>query len=234
MSSVVEAALDVVRPAAEAKQVEIRSVLDPRAGPVAGDPDRLQQVLWNLLSNAVKFTPKGGRVQVRLMRVNSHVQVTASDTGQGIGAEFLPYVFERFRQAEGSASGCHGGLGLGMSITRELVELHGCPIRADSAGEGQGSTFTLRLPVMIVHGTGDRIDVGAGSPRLFSSSEESIRFDGLQVLVVDDEGDGRAGVAALLVRHGGAGDGGGFCPRSARRTRGSAGGPSCERYRNAR
>jgi PAS domain S-box-containing protein len=148
--SVVEAAIDVVSPAADAKGIRLQTIFDPKAGPVSGDPERLQQVMWNLLSNAVKFTPKGGCVQVRLARVDSNVEITVSDTGQGIDAEFLPYVFERFRQADGATTKRQAGLGLGMAITKHLVELHGGTIRAESLGAGQGATFVLTLPVMIV------------------------------------------------------------------------------------
>src|SRR5207244_5237595 len=112
----------------------------------AGDPERLQQVFWNLLSNAVKFTPRGGRVQLRLQRVESHLEVAVSDTGQGIGPDFLPYVFDRFRQADPSSTRRHGGLGLGLAIVKQLVELHGGTISASSPGPGQGSTFMVALP----------------------------------------------------------------------------------------
>jgi PAS domain S-box-containing protein len=149
--SVVEAAIDVVSPAADAKGISLQAIFDPKAGPVSGDPERLQQVMWNLLSNAVKFTPKGGRIQVRLARVDSSVEINVSDTGQGIDAGFLPYVFERFRQADNATTRRQAGLGLGMAITKHLVELHGGTIRAESLGEGQGATFVLTLPVMIVH-----------------------------------------------------------------------------------
>ena len=125
--------------------------IDPLAGPVSGDPDRLQQIIWNLVSNAVKFTPKGGRVQLRLECVNSHLEIIVSDTGQGIAEEFLPHVFDRFRQADSSSSRAQGGLGLGLSIVKQLVEMHGGSIRAESAGIGQGATFTVALPVAVVN-----------------------------------------------------------------------------------
>ena len=140
-----------MQPAADAKGVRLQTIVDPRVGPVSGDPDRLQQVVWNLLSNAVKFTPKGGRVQVRLERVNSHVEIVVSDTGIGIRPDFLPHVFERFRQAEAGTTRKTGGLGLGLAIVRHIVELHGGTVEATSAGEGQGATFRVRLPLMIVH-----------------------------------------------------------------------------------
>ena len=134
-------------PAADAKGVRIETVLDPAAPPIAGDPERLRQVMWNLLSNAVKFTNRGGRVQVRLGRVNSHVEVAVSDTGIGIAPEFLPHVFERFRQADARFTREHGGLGLGLAIVRNLVEMHGGTIGAFSEGEGKGASFRIRLPL---------------------------------------------------------------------------------------
>ena len=135
--TVVEAAIESVRPAAEAKGVRLEKVLDPLAGPVAGDPGRLQQVVWNLLSNAIKFTPNGGRVQVILERVNSHIELTVADTGRGIAPEFLPFVFDRFRQADPSTTRMQGGLGIGLAIAKQLVELHGGSIEAKSPGEGR-------------------------------------------------------------------------------------------------
>lgn len=146
--AVIEAAIDTVRPVADAKAIRIQAVLDPAAGLVSGDADRLQQVVWNLLSNAVKFTPKGGRVQVRLERVNSHVEIIVSDTGQGIPIDLLPAVFDRFKQGNSSTTRLHGGLGLGLAIVRHLVELHGGSVHAESAGEGQGATFIVNLPLV--------------------------------------------------------------------------------------
>ena len=152
---IVRSAVDAVAPAAEAKGVRIETVLDPEAAPISGDPDRLQQILWNLLSNAVKFTNRGGRVQVRLERVDSHVEVVVSDTGIGISSEFLPHVFERFRQADAGIARERGGLGLGLSIARQLTEMHGGTIEAFSAGIGQGATFRLKIPLMIVRPSRD-------------------------------------------------------------------------------
>jgi PAS domain S-box-containing protein len=150
LPGIVDNAVATVQPGADAKGVRLQTLLDPRVGPVSGDPDRLQQVVWNLLSNAVKFTPKGGRVQVRLERVNSHIELVVSDTGVGISSEFLPQVFERFRQADSGSTRKAGGLGLGLAIVRHLVEMHGGSVDAESAGVGQGATFTVRLPLMIV------------------------------------------------------------------------------------
>src|SRR5262249_35582510 len=140
-----------VMPAADAKGIRIHKVLDSLAGPVTGDFGRLQQVVWNLLSNAVKFTPKGGHVQVLLERVNSHVEISVIDTGAGIKPEFLPHVFDRFRQADTGTTRRHDGLGLGLAIVKHLVEMHGGTVRAKSPGEGQGATFAVTLPITVVH-----------------------------------------------------------------------------------
>jgi PAS domain S-box-containing protein len=147
LAPVIQAAVDAVLPAAEAKEVRLQALLDPKTGSVTGDPDRLQQVVWNLLTNSVKFTAKGGRVQVSLQRMASHAEITVSDTGSGISPEFLPFVFDRFRQADASSTRAHGGLGLGLSIARHLTELHGGTVSAYSPGEDQGSTFVIRLPL---------------------------------------------------------------------------------------
>ncbi|HEY0082998.1 MAG TPA: PAS domain S-box protein [Pyrinomonadaceae bacterium] len=204
LTHVVEAAVDSVRPAAEAKGIKLQLVLDPRAGPVSGDPDRLQQVMWNLLSNAVKFTPKNGRVQVRLERINSHVEISVSDTGQGIEPEFLPFVFDRFTQADMTNKRAHGGLGLGLAIARHLLELHGGAIRVASEGANQGATFTATLPLMVVHaepGTEERRHPTAIERLPY---ETGPALDGLRVLVVDDEPDTRELLAAVLQGRGAA------------------------------
>jgi PAS domain S-box-containing protein len=207
LSSVVEASIDVVSPGADAKGIRLQTILDPKAGPVSGDPERLQQVMWNLLSNAIKFTPKGGRVQVRLARVNSSVEITVSDTGQGIEAEFLPYVFERFRQADNATTRRQSGLGLGMAITKHLVELHGGTIRAESPGAGQGTTFVLRLPVMIVHHAEHFPETTVEQRRLAPGEVQAppaqlARLDGIHVLIVDDERDTRELLATILTQSG--------------------------------
>jgi CheY-like chemotaxis protein len=200
LRTVVSAAIDAVLPAAHAKGVRLERVLEAPDVPVSGDPDRLQQVVWNLLSNAVKYTPRGGKVQVSLLRVNSHVEVIVTDTGMGISADFLPHVFERFRQAEGGISRERGGLGLGLSICKELVELHGGSIEAESAGENRGATFRIRLPVMVVTTAADKEDrvhpqQASGPPPI-----QVPDLHGVRVLVVDDEEDSRRLVReALLV-----------------------------------
>jgi PAS domain S-box-containing protein len=199
LAEIIEAALAAVLPAANAKEICIHKVLDSLAGPVTGDASRLQQVVWNLLSNAVKFTPKGGRVQVLLERVNSHIEISVIDTGIGIRPEFLPHVFDRFRQADGSTTRRHGGLGLGLSIVKQLVEMHGGSIRAKSPGEGQGATFTVTLPIVVVHP--ERPEPLKGRPKESDQEEDTWQggaLAGLKVLVVDDEPDARQLIHRVL------------------------------------
>ncbi|HEX6862480.1 MAG TPA: response regulator [Thermoanaerobaculia bacterium] len=191
---IIDAALDSVRPAADAKGIRIRLTLDRGVGPLAGDPDRLQQVIWNLLSNAIKFTPQEGSVEVRLGQRDGQAEIAVQDTGAGIRPDFLPYVFDRFRQAESSTTRQYGGLGLGLSIVRHMVELHGGTVRVESPGEGQGSTFTVRLPSRLgVEGemagtlTERRQRPAEDVPDLVSSRI----LTGLRVLVMDDEADTR-------------------------------------------
>jgi PAS domain S-box-containing protein len=195
---IVRSAVDAMTPAADAKAVRIETVLDPHAAPVSGDPERLQQILWNLLSNAVKFTEKGGRVQVRLERVNSHVELAVSDTGIGIAPEFLPHVFERFRQADTGIARARSGLGLGLSIAKQLTELHGGTIEAASGGLGTGATFRLKLPLMIVHPTRDESErVHPRSPsRLGTIGTGDLQ--GVHVLAVDDDADALSLLSELL------------------------------------
>ncbi|HEV7500273.1 MAG TPA: GAF domain-containing sensor histidine kinase, partial [Vicinamibacteria bacterium] len=174
---VTEAAIQTVTPAAVAKGVRVQPVIAGVAAPVSGDADRLQQVVWNLLSNAIKFTPKGGRVQIRVESVNSQIELTVADTGRGIRAEMLPHVFERFRQGEGTAGRTHGGLGLGLAIVRHVVELHGGTVEAQSAGENEGATFIVRLPRRAVDS-----QVAAVQPAA-SASTETKALSGVTVLV---------------------------------------------------
>ena len=191
-NSFIDAAVEAVRPAAEAKGVRVQKVMDTGATSIPGDPVRLQQVVWNLLSNAIKFTPRGGHVQIRTERVNSHLEIVVSDTGQGIPSDFLPHVFDRFRQADQKTSRQHGGMGLGLAIVRHLVELHGGTVRATSEGVGQGATFTVQLPIAPVYqvdASGGRVHPGARD--LLPANDITDRLDGLTILVVDDEPDTR-------------------------------------------
>jgi CheY-like chemotaxis protein len=202
LRAVAEAGLDAVRPAATAKDIRLESVLDPRAGPVSGDPDRLQQVVWNLLMNAVKFTPKGGRVQLHLQRVHSYVEILVSDTGEGIAADVLPFIFDRFRQADSSTTRAHSGLGLGLALVKHLVELHGGTVTAHSEGLGKGATFVVTLPLSaaeIASGQWPRLDSAASSS---ASAPPSGRLEGLRVLVVDDDVDALDLASAILTRAG--------------------------------
>ncbi|MDP3219784.1 MAG: ATP-binding protein [Deltaproteobacteria bacterium] len=187
---VVDAAIEAVRPAAEAKGIRLQPVLDSHAA-IVGDADRLQQIVWNLLSNAIKFTPKGGRVQVRLRREQSYVELVVADTGQGITAEFLPHAFDRFRQGDASFARRAGGLGLGLAIVRSLVELHGGDVRAQSDGPGEGATFTVRLPLAPLRS--DRASPVAPEPDLPQRADFECppALRGKRVLVVDDEPETR-------------------------------------------
>ena len=202
LGDVVAEAIQSVRPSAEVKGVRLITVIDPNAGPIAGDAGRLQQVIWNLLTNAIKFTPRGGLVKVLLERVNSHLELNVTDTGEGIEPEFLPHVFERFRQADASTTRRHRGLGLGLSIVKQLVELHGGSVRAKSPGKGQGSTFTLTLPLAP---TTDPVDLVGPQGRLHPRVEQGApvlevrpNLDGITVLVVDDDPDAREVIARIL------------------------------------
>jgi PAS domain S-box-containing protein len=187
---VVEEAIATIRPAAEAKGVRLQTLMDIEAGPVLGDGDRLQQVIWNLLSNAVRFTPRDGLVQVRLDRIDANVEIVVSDTGAGIAPEFLPHVFERFRQADSRLSREYGGLGLGLAISRELIELHGGTVRAESDGLGRGATFFVTLPRSIASSE-TRFDMTGGYPDAERREQAPTGVDlkGLHVLIVDDDPD---------------------------------------------
>jgi signal transduction histidine kinase/ActR/RegA family two-component response regulator len=199
LQAVVEDAVDAIRPAAEAKDIRLQKILDPRAGPTTGDASRLQQVVWNLLANAVKFTPKGGRVQVRLQRVNSHVEIIVSDTGQGIAPEILPFIFERFRQADSSSTRAHAGLGLGLALVKHLVELHGGSVVAHSPGNGEGATFVVKLPLTIAHVPAGAVAQSHPTAPSAEALPESTRLDDLRVLVVDDDPDALELATAILM-----------------------------------
>jgi PAS domain S-box-containing protein len=191
LPAILAEAIATVTPAAEAKGVRVETLIEPLTAPVSADADRLLQVVGNLLSNAIKFTSRGGKVQLRLSRVNSHVEVTVSDTGRGISPDFLPFVFERFRQADATFTREHGGLGLGLAIAKQLAELHGGTITAASGGPDQGATFTVKLPLMIVHqpGSAGVHREHPGIDRRRPELETIPRLDGVHVLAVDDEPD---------------------------------------------
>ncbi len=201
-SSIIEAAIETIRPTAALKDIRIERLLDPLAGPVSGDPGRLQQVVWNLLSNAVKFTPKKGKIQVRLERVNSHIEICISDTGEGIEPAFLPSLFERFRQADSSEARRHGGLGLGLAIVKEITELHGGSVRAKSAGVGQGATFIVTLPLLLFKRKADVPTVHPTAPSALPIQADFTKLSGLKILFVDDEPDSRNLVRRLLEQYG--------------------------------
>lgn len=197
---VIEAAVDAVRAAASARQIQVALSLSPRAGQIAGDQARLQQVIWNLISNAVKFTPAGGRVEVRLDREESDVVIAVKDTGMGIDPAFVPHLFERFRQADSSSTREHGGLGLGLAIVRHLVEAHGGTVHAESDGRGRGSTFTVRLPAAASHRA---LSTLRPAPALITDRTWPLAgLSRLRVLVVDDDADSREVVREVLEQAG--------------------------------
>jgi PAS domain S-box-containing protein len=202
IAPVVEAAIETVLPAATAKDIQMESILDSTVRPVMGDVNRLQQVFWNLLSNAVKFTPKSGRIEVRLAQIDSQVQVRVVDNGQGISPEFLPHVFDRFRQADSTTTREYGGLGLGLSIVRHLVELHGGTVQAESAGLGKGSSFTVTLPIRAVD---YNLDEPEQQPQIHKEGATIIApssLSGLRIVVVDDEADARDLLNTVLTQYG--------------------------------
>ncbi|WP_437610875.1 ATP-binding protein [Sorangium sp. So ce834] len=196
---IINAAIDAVRHGADAKGIELAVQLDAGAGPISGDQTRLQQVVWNLLSNAIKFTPRGGKVSIQLGRVEGLARVQVSDTGQGIVPEFLPYVFDRFRQADSTSTRPHSGLGLGLAIARHLVELHGGTVKAESGGEGKGATFTVDIP-LAPRGAIAALRKAEGLSNLAADSEPTLQ--GVRVLMVDDEPDARELVTTVLERKG--------------------------------
>jgi PAS domain S-box-containing protein len=203
LGDIISAAIESVRPSIEAKRLRLRTTLDAKGGRIRGDANRLQQILWNLLTNAVKFTPANGRIDVVLERVNSHVEICVEDSGIGIAPEFLAFVFDRFRQADSSTTRRHGGLGLGLSIVKHLVELHGGSVRVKSPGEGLGSSFIVALPIAVIRGD----DCGSHErPRLADLDVTALELPGLSnitVLVVDDEADARVLMERLIQERGG-------------------------------
>jgi PAS domain S-box-containing protein len=196
LAPVVEAGVDAVRSSAEAKEINIELDLPPGLPRVLGDPDRLQQVVWNLVSNAVKFTPQQGRIVVRLAKEDSHVAFQVRDSGKGITPDFLPFVFDRFRQADSTSTRSHGGLGLGLAIVRHLVELHGGTVDAESGGEGQGAVFTVNLPLLAPS------EADAPARASDADAADNVRLDGVRVLVLEDENDVRDFLSVSLVQYG--------------------------------
>jgi signal transduction histidine kinase len=195
---VIDTAVQSVKPAAEARNIQLLTTVDHRTDAIAGDPARLQQILWNLLSNAIKFTPRDGRVEVWLTRVDAHVELVVRDNGQGIRAEFLPFLFDRFRQGDASTTRQHRGMGLGLSIVKSLVEMHGGTITAQSEGEGRGATFTIQLPLSPVAQAEARDDERRSSTFMLTPTLEVPRLTGLRVLIVDDEPDARELLKRIL------------------------------------
>jgi signal transduction histidine kinase/ActR/RegA family two-component response regulator len=201
LASIVEAALQTVQPAASAKNIALSKNLGDSLGGMAGDPNRLQQVIWNLLSNAIKFTPKGGAVRIEAHRVNSMIEISVADSGIGIEPAFLPNVFDRFSQADGGTTRRYGGLGLGLAIVKQLVELHGGSVQAASPGAGQGATFTVRLPIRAIEAPAIPSPAQNGNAH---AAATHANLQGLRVLVVDDEADARQLVGRLLAECGAA------------------------------
>lgn len=200
---VIRAAAETVRHSAEAKHIQLKISTDPAASKIMGDFDRLQQIVWNLLANAIKFTPQGGQVSVMTARVKEQIEIIVSDTGSGIKAEFLPYVFDRFRQEDATTKRKAGGLGLGLAIVRQLAELHGGTARVESAGQGQGATFVITLPLHHVPEKESPVIAPAEQANLAVVDDELIgRIRGLRILVVDDEPDAIALIQLILERGG--------------------------------
>ena len=202
LGQVMLAAVDSMQPAADAKEIRLETLVDPQVPAISGDRERLQQVVWNLLSNAIKFTPGGGRVQLQLRRLNSHAEIAVSDTGAGIDAPFLPYVFDRFRQGDAGTTRQHGGLGLGLAIVRHLVELHGGTVRVESAGADQGTTFRVLLPLTLARGEA----VGRDPVRAALEAAPGVRvrrLRGARILIVDDEPQARELFSTIVENAGG-------------------------------
>jgi CheY-like chemotaxis protein len=198
LTEVIDAALESVRPAADAKEIRIEQIIDPLCGPVTGDPARLHQIVWNILSNALKFTDRGGKVQIVLERSNSHLDLSVSDDGQGISPQFLPHVFDRLSQEESSPRWKYGGLGLGLAIVKSLTELHGGTVRVKSAGVGQGATFIVSLPVSILHANADSKGRHHPEAERDLSPPYAPHLDGVRVLVLDDDADAMELVKRVL------------------------------------
>jgi CheY-like chemotaxis protein/anti-sigma regulatory factor (Ser/Thr protein kinase) len=202
LNTVIESALDAVRPAADAKEIQLVTSFDPEADHMSGDSDRMQQVVWNLLTNAIKFTNRGGKVEVALTRQSGYVQIKVADNGIGIDPQFLPYVFDRFRQADSSSTRHHSGLGIGLAIVRHVAELHGGTVHVESFGQGHGATFTVSLPVSAVKIEAEQLPAQRRSSKSAPSpSPPADILAGIYVLLVDDEADAREMLSEVLRRH---------------------------------
>ena len=200
LEPVVAAAVDTIRPASDAKNIQLQVSLDPLVGRISGDPNRLQQVVWNLLTNAIKFTPRGGHVEVRLEPDESSARITVTDSGEGISQDFIPYIFDRFRQADSTFTRLHGGLGLGLAIVRHLVEMHGGSVSAASPGRGMGSTFAVSFPLTATRWSSNVESEGRADWRLPEQVDSNLT--GLRVMIVDDELDTRELLVAMLEQRG--------------------------------
>jgi PAS domain S-box-containing protein len=203
LSEIIEASLEVIRPSVEVKKIRVRKLLDAKIGRIRGDYNRLQQILWNLLTNAAKFTPSNGRIDVVLERVNSHIEISVEDSGIGIRPEFLPFVFDRFRQADPSTTRTHGGLGLGLSIVKHLVELHGGSVRVKSPGEGKGTTFVVALPISVIRTHDELLTELTSFEDIDVTTVALPQLGGAKALVVDDEPDARYLIARIIEESGG-------------------------------
>ncbi|SCY55100.1 ATP-binding protein [Nitrosospira sp. Nsp13] len=195
LANIVDAAIESMKPAAQAKEIILQKKIDQRVNPIVGDSNRLQQIFWNLLSNAIKFTPKGGKIEIIVEQIGSHLEISIHDSGLGISPKFMPYVFDRFRQADASLTRQYGGLGLGLAIVKQLVELHGGSVRAESAGENKGSSFIVYLPLTTAS---DRVINAPLSLPQNPSDRENFSLSGVNVLVVDDELDARELIKQIL------------------------------------
>jgi CheY-like chemotaxis protein len=202
ITPIVEMALEVIRPTAISKQITVSAKVDWDAGVIFGDPARVQQMLWNLLSNAVKFTPSEGQVDITLRLTETHAQIVIRDTGHGISSDFLPFIFDRFRQADGSITRSHGGLGLGLAIVRHLAEMHGGSVRAESEGLGKGATFILELPLVTTRLAGLNVGAISTSTNSVPDLAQATRLTGADVLIIEDEADTRHLLKEILEQAG--------------------------------
>jgi CheY-like chemotaxis protein len=201
-AEVIHASIDLIRPIADKKLIRIDTKTDPSVGLVSADPSRLKQVIWNLLANAIKFSSEGKQIQIRLDRIQDatieYASIKVSDEGKGISPEFIPQLFNRFSQADSSSTRIHGGLGLGLALVRNLVELHGGTVKAESPGEGKGSTFTVNIPIILNKKDFSRDSKLSSEIKAIENNDEQIKLDGLRVLLVDDEANTSEALTVVL------------------------------------